>query len=155
MNNRTCELDEDKHTVTRKKKYAMYCEKTNEMIEFDTVAEMQEYEFNFNNHPNFYFDEDKTINNIEYYLYKAMNKQKFKNKRSLCEALDVSYNVINMYKKGLTCPSDLTMAKLAELAEENMEKALAELNIWRAPSELVENYKNIFNIYLSYNNSQK
>jgi len=82
------------------------------------------------------------MNNLDFYIEKAMERQDLKSKRQLCIKLDVSHNAINDYKRG-AFPSDTTMKRLAELAGENIEKALIELNVWRSPAVVQKAYASI------------
>ncbi len=73
------------------------------------------------------------MRNLDFYIEKAMKIRELKSKRQLCIALGVSHNAMNDYKRG-AFPSDTTMIKLAELANEDVNQALLELNVWRSPA---------------------
>lgn len=70
----------------------------------------------------------KTLND---YVEAAKTRTGFKSERKMCEALNLSSNTFNGYRKG-KLPSDETMVKLAKMAHIDPETALLDLNIWRS-----------------------
>lgn len=82
--------------------------------------------------PSFFFDEQKGIRNVHFYVYKAMERLKISSERELSKRLGKAPNFIHMVQDERIKPSDETMVALAELAGEPKEQALLCLNIWRA-----------------------
>ena len=70
---------------------------------------------------------------INDYLNLAIEKQGFNSDRELQRALDLKTNTsISFMRHGKGFPSDHTMMKLAELADEPVDVALLRLNLWRS-----------------------
>lgn len=82
------------------------------------------------------------MRNVMFYVEKAIERSGVKSERRLCEMLDMSYNTITAYKKGVL-PTDETMMKLAIIAGIDPYIALLDLNTWRTEGETQNAYKKI------------
>lgn len=81
---------------------------------------------------------------IDEYLDKAKHTQKLKSDRQLSAALGVKGSYITFYRTKRSWPSDALMIKIAELANEDPQEALLNLNIWRnADSAAASMYSNL------------
>lgn len=72
------------------------------------------------------------------YLDRARNRAGLKSDRQLSLALGHTGPTVWRYRGGRDFPDDETMIKLAELGELPIDKAIIDLNIWRAKSPVVK-----------------
>lgn len=71
------------------------------------------------------------MHTIDQYLDAAISRRGFKSDRDFGAYLGLSSATVSQYRTKRTWPSPATMARIAELAGENQDIALIELNIWK------------------------
>lgn len=75
------------------------------------------------------------MHTIDQYLDAAINRHRFTSDRDLGRYLGLSSATINQYRTKRSWPSPATMTRIADLAGENIDIALIELNIWKEQDE--------------------
>lgn len=71
---------------------------------------------------------------IDDYIDAALKELKLTSQTGLCKALDLSTTQVSYWRKRKSIPSDETMAKLAKLANTDVDLALLHLSWWRSVS---------------------
>lgn len=72
---------------------------------------------------------------FDIYIYKAIEKQHLNNQNQLCKLINISSAAMADLKNGKKLPSENTVLKVAALAGIPAEKALIDLNMWRAKGD--------------------
>jgi hypothetical protein len=72
------------------------------------------------------------VKTINAYLDAALKRQNLTSLRQLSAALGIEASIVPQYNIGRMLPADDVMVKIAELAGVRPEKALIDLNTWRA-----------------------
>lgn len=78
--------------------------------------------------------------NVNWYFERAKEKTGIPSYRKLGAAIGITEGSVSQLRTGRAFPSDETMTKLANLAEENPMRALIDLNIWRTSGSARETY---------------
>ena len=68
---------------------------------------------------------------IDEYLDNAKDNQKLKSDRQLGALIGIKGSHVSAFRTKKAWPSDATMIRIAELAGEDQQEALLNLNIWR------------------------
>jgi transcriptional regulator with XRE-family HTH domain len=80
---------------------------------------------------------------IDVYLDSAKAKLDLKTDSALARRLEVNPSMVTEYRQGTRKPSDVAMLRLAALAGMDQERALLDLNSWRAPEPARACYQRI------------